>query len=109
MYILLVFNFYYVCQSETLNQSGDDQSVTDEASEVAGQGAMKMVAWRVMRDFVGLENSDKVTRDAMINFSYYLTIGNMDDAFKSIKLIKRSDLFVYVIYLPTFPTDSYSS
>uniref|UniRef100_A0A4W5Q9V8 Intraflagellar transport 140 n=1 Tax=Hucho hucho TaxID=62062 RepID=A0A4W5Q9V8_9TELE len=36
----------------------------------------------------GLENCEKATRDAMLNFSFYLTIGNMDEAFKSIKLIK---------------------
>ena len=48
-----------------------------------------MVSRRVMRDFVGLENADKSARDAMMNFSYYLTIGNMDEAFKAIKLIKR--------------------
>lgn len=42
-----------------------------------------------MRDFVGLEKSDKNTKDAMLNFSFYLTIGNMDEAFKAIKLIKR--------------------
>ena len=54
----------------------------------------KLVARHTMRDFVGLEKSDKVTREAMLNFSYYLTIGNMDEAFKAIKLIKRySTLF----------------
>uniref|UniRef100_A0A665V4G9 Intraflagellar transport 140 homolog (Chlamydomonas) n=1 Tax=Echeneis naucrates TaxID=173247 RepID=A0A665V4G9_ECHNA len=47
-----------------------------------------MVSRRALRDFVGLENSEKATRDAMLNFSFYLTIGNMDEAFKSIKLIK---------------------
>lgn len=48
-----------------------------------------MVSRRALRDFVGLENCDKVTRDAILNFSFYLTIGDMDKAFKSIKLIKR--------------------
>ena len=48
-----------------------------------------MVSRRLMRDFVGLENADKLVREAMMNFSYYLTIGNMDEAFKAIKLIKR--------------------
>ncbi|XP_041061994.1 intraflagellar transport protein 140 homolog isoform X2 [Carcharodon carcharias] len=48
----------------------------------------KMVAKRPLRDFVGLEDCDKTTRDAMLNFSFYLTIGDMDEAFKSIKLIK---------------------
>ncbi|MGH0149767.1 UNVERIFIED_CONTAM: hypothetical protein FKN15_049586 [Acipenser sinensis] len=49
----------------------------------------QMVSRRALRDFVGLEDCDKPTRDAMLNFSFYLTIGDMDEAFKSIKLIKR--------------------
>ncbi|MGH0139831.1 UNVERIFIED_CONTAM: hypothetical protein FKN15_009952 [Acipenser sinensis] len=49
----------------------------------------KMVSRQALRDFVGLEDCDKPTRDAMLNFSFYLTIGDMDEAFKSIKLIKR--------------------
>ncbi|XP_068610701.1 intraflagellar transport protein 140 homolog [Brachionichthys hirsutus] len=47
-----------------------------------------MVSRRVLRDFVGLEACEKATRDAMLNFSFYLTIGDMDEAFKSIKFIK---------------------
>ncbi|XP_061563720.1 intraflagellar transport protein 140 homolog [Cololabis saira] len=47
-----------------------------------------MVSRRALRDFVGLENCEKTTRDAMLNFSFYLTTGDMDEAFKSIKLIK---------------------
>ena len=53
----------------------------------------KLVARKIMRDFVGLESSDKGTRDAMMNFSFYLAVGNMDEAFKAIKLIKRFALF----------------
>ncbi|XP_037319020.2 intraflagellar transport protein 140 homolog [Pungitius pungitius] len=53
----------------------------------AAQSA-RMVSRRALRDFVGLEDCDKATRDAMLNFSFYLTIGDMDEAFKSIKLIK---------------------
>lgn len=52
-----------------------------------------MVSRKALRDFVGLENCEKATRDAMLNFSFYLTIGDMDEAFKSIKLIKR---YVYI-------------
>lgn len=48
---------------------------------------------KVMRDFVGLENSDKLARDAMMNFSFYLTLGNMDEAFKAIKLIKSGTVW----------------
>ncbi|ETE71482.1 hypothetical protein L345_02700, partial [Ophiophagus hannah] len=49
----------------------------------------QMVARRPMRDFIGLEECDKTTCEAMLNFSFYLTIGDMDEAFKAIKLIKR--------------------
>ncbi|NWZ55925.1 IF140 protein, partial [Haliaeetus albicilla] len=57
----------------------------------AESGSIKvsqMVVRRPMRDFIGLGDCDKTTRDAMLNFSYYLTAGDMDEAFKSIKLIK---------------------
>jgi intraflagellar transport protein 140 len=42
----------------------------------------------LMPDFDGLSNCDKTTKDAIINFSYHLTIGNMDEAFKAIRAIK---------------------
>lgn len=49
----------------------------------------QVVGRRPLRDFVGLEDCDKPTRDAMLNFSFFVTVGDMDEAFKSIKLIKR--------------------
>ncbi|NWV82998.1 IF140 protein, partial [Dasyornis broadbenti] len=58
------------------------------ASEFGSGTVPQMVARRPMRDFVGLGDCDKTTQDAMLNFSYYLTAGDMDEAFKSIKLIK---------------------
>lgn len=48
-----------------------------------------MVTKHTMRDFIGLENADLEARKAMMNFSYLSAIGNMDEAFKAIKLIKR--------------------
>ncbi|XP_068236628.1 intraflagellar transport protein 140 homolog isoform X1 [Palaemon carinicauda] len=51
------------------------------------------VTQKVMRDFVGLESCDKPTKDAMLNFSFFLSIGNMDDAFKSIKAIKSETVW----------------
>jgi intraflagellar transport protein 140 len=63
------------------------------ASDMLGAGETplnKHIIQRTMREFVGLESSaDASTREALINFSYYLTAGNMDEAFKAIKLIKR--------------------
>lgn len=60
------------------------QSTTEAAAQFS-----RMVSRRSLRDFVELENCDKATRDAMLNFSFYLTIGDMDEAYKSIKHIKR--------------------
>ncbi|XP_033373821.1 intraflagellar transport protein 140 homolog isoform X4 [Parus major] len=58
------------------------------ASESGSGTVPQMVARRPMRDFIGLGDCDSTTQDAMLNFSYYLTAGDMDEAFKSIKLIK---------------------
>lgn len=63
-----------------------------------------MVVRRIMRDFVGLEDSDKNIKDVMFNFSYYLIIGNMDEVFKAIKFIKRQVFYIvgvkngYIMY-----------
>jgi len=50
-----------------------------------------MVIQRVHRDFVGLEEAEKSAKVAMMDFSFYLTLGDMDEAFKAIKVIKRFD------------------
>uniref|UniRef100_A0A8C0VEY6 Intraflagellar transport 140 n=1 Tax=Cyanistes caeruleus TaxID=156563 RepID=A0A8C0VEY6_CYACU len=61
----------------------------EKAASESGSGTVsQMVARRPMRDFIGLGDCDSTTQDAMLNFSYYLTAGDMDEAFKSIKLIK---------------------
>ena len=60
-----------------------------------------------MRDFIGMTKADANTTDALLNFSYYLTIGDMDEAFKAIKLIKKyknenrffSNWFLNIFYL----------
>ncbi|XP_058142679.1 intraflagellar transport protein 140 homolog isoform X2 [Dasypus novemcinctus] len=48
------------------------------------------VGRRPLRDFAGLEDCDAPTRDAMLNFSFFAAVGDMDEAFKSIKLIRRT-------------------
>ncbi|XP_004750849.1 intraflagellar transport protein 140 homolog isoform X2 [Mustela putorius furo] len=56
--------------------------------EEQGDSGCPCVGRRPLRDFVGLEDCDKATRDAMLHFSLFVTVGDMDEAFKSIKLIK---------------------
>uniref|UniRef100_UPI00358F9C54 intraflagellar transport protein 140 homolog n=1 Tax=Myxine glutinosa TaxID=7769 RepID=UPI00358F9C54 len=46
------------------------------------------VTWRALRDFVGLEDCAEETKDALLKFSYHLTVGNTEEAFRAIRLIK---------------------
>ena len=52
-----------------------------------------LIERRMLRDCAGLEMTDKKTKDAIVNFSIYLSIGNMDEAFKSIKSIKSEHVW----------------
>ena len=46
---------------------------------------------QTMRDFIGLEvNLEDETKRALVDFSYYLTIGNMDEAYRAVRLVKDS-------------------
>ena len=69
----------------------DDNSATSAPvfGKAAPVPARQVVTKHTMRDFLGLENSSEETKKAMMDFSYLSTIGNMDEAFKAIKLIKR--------------------
>ncbi|KAF5285788.1 hypothetical protein FQA39_LY04249 [Lamprigera yunnana] len=47
----------------------------------------------VMSDFSGLESCNKTTKQAILDFSYNLSLGNMDAAFKAIKLIQSAGVW----------------
>ncbi|XP_064637216.1 intraflagellar transport protein 140 homolog [Lineus longissimus] len=84
---------YYYFIKKTEESEDQTAQITDRPQTSMPNTLSKLVARWTMRDFVGLEYSDKNTRDAMLNFSYYLTIGNMDEAFKAIKLIKNESVW----------------
>jgi intraflagellar transport protein 140 len=65
--------------------------MTDETA--AHATAASRLKSRVMRDFVGLETVDDATRAALLDFSYFLTVGNMDEAYKAVKLIKNPSVW----------------
>lgn len=46
-----------------------------------------------MKDFLGLENVDEATKKAIMNFSFYLTVGNMDEAYNSVRNIKNNTVW----------------
>ncbi|KAM9837971.1 intraflagellar transport protein 140 homolog [Aulostomus maculatus] len=84
--------YYFSCKPGDMDPGTAELSATsappNQPTKGLGDQVPHMVSRRALRDFVGLENCEKSTRDAMLNFSFYLTIGDMDEAFKSIKLIK---------------------
>ena len=46
-----------------------------------------------MKDYLGLENVDETTKKAILNFSFYLTVGNMDEAYNSVRNIKNNTVW----------------
>ena len=42
---------------------------------------------KVMRDFVGMDGVNDVTRKALLDFSYNLTLGKLDEAYRAVKTI----------------------
>ena len=63
---------------------------TKSTSAVGLSPSQSIVVRRVHRDFVGLESCDAATRSAVINFSYHLTVGDMDEAFRATRIVKWS-------------------
>ncbi|XP_075035600.1 intraflagellar transport protein 140 homolog [Mixophyes fleayi] len=72
---------------------GEQEEDKPVAAEVGTPRVPNMVAKKPLRDFIGLEDCEKATRDALLNFSFYLTVGDMDEAFKAIKLIKSETVW----------------
>lgn len=42
-----------------------------------------------MKDFQGIDNLDDMTISAIMNFNFNLSIGNLDEAYKSIKQVQN--------------------
>ena len=61
---------------------------TKSTSSAGLSPSQSIVVRRPHRDFVGLESCDTATRSAVINFSYHLTVGDMDEAFRAIRIVK---------------------
>lgn len=53
----------------------------------------RVLSVQPLRDFVGLEDADHDTRVAMMEFSYQLTVGNLDEAFKAVRLVANENVW----------------
>ncbi|KAL3931135.1 MAG: hypothetical protein SGPRY_001256 [Prymnesium sp.] len=47
----------------------------------------------VMREFVNMEDANEEVQHALVNFYYYLTIGDMDEAHRAVKLVKSTSVW----------------
>lgn len=47
------------------------------------------IEMRPLRDFFGMEQCNSATKSALIDFGYYLAIGNMDEAYKAVKTVEN--------------------
>ncbi|KAK1948293.1 Intraflagellar transport protein 140 [Phytophthora citrophthora] len=48
---------------------------------------------QIMRDFTGLDKVNSEARQALIDFCYFMTVGNMDEAYRSVKLIENPSVW----------------
>jgi intraflagellar transport protein 140 len=66
---------------------------TAPTSVTSPQRELTTVARLSMKDYVGLETSETATLKAVADFSFHSALGNMDKAFRAIKLIKSEKVW----------------
>ena len=86
--------FFTRCGSAPAREAGDADAEEGNVSKNIGEPADNVgLCGRVMRDFVGLDDADARTRSALLDFSFYLTVGNMDEAHRAVRLIKSPSVW----------------
>jgi intraflagellar transport protein 140 len=72
----------------------EEDEEAEEKEEKKEDGASSMIILRKpMKDFVGLENVQEDIKQAIMNFSFHLTVGNMDEAYNSVRNIKNNTVW----------------
>lgn len=46
-----------------------------------------------LHDFKGINHDDEIIKNSILNFSFHLTAGNLDEAYKSVKNIQNSAIW----------------
>lgn len=72
---LIVPRLYFV---SSVVKSNEKESVEENDVKVMS---------KVMRDFVGLEDCNEATKAALLDFSYNITLGKVDDAYRAVRAI----------------------
>ena len=70
----------------------DEDDMDDEKEQDQNQSNM-IILRKSMKDFQGLELVSNDIKEAIMNFSFYLTVGNMDEAYKHVMGIKNNNVY----------------
>ncbi|DBA86980.1 TPA: hypothetical protein ACH3X2_000362 [Trebouxia sp. C0005] len=65
----------------------------DTTSEAVKSHQRQVVHQTVMHTFIGMQDVDRQTSRALLDFSYHLAIGDMNEAYKAVKLVKTAGLW----------------
>lgn len=82
--------FYYMGRKQTAAQ---DEEEDEEEKPQDDDESNLLIIRKSMKDFVGLENVEESIKKAIMNFSHYLTVGNMDEAYNSVRNIKNQTVW----------------
>ena len=71
----------------------EDEDEDEDTEKVDTSQSTMIILRKPMKDFVGLENVQEDIKQAIMNFSFYLTVGNMDGAYNSVRNIKNNTVW----------------
>ena len=80
--------FYFM--GRKIEEEDEDEETTQDTEK---GGSNMIILRKPMKDFVGLENVEEEVKQAIMNFSFYLTVGNMDEAYNSVRNIKNNTVW----------------
>lgn len=81
---------YFYHMGQQIDENEDEDNV--DKPETENQANM-LILRKPMKDFAGLENVDDETKKAILNFSFFLTVGNMDEAYNSVRNIQNNSVW----------------
>jgi intraflagellar transport protein 140 len=76
-----------------IEEEDSSSSEEEEKKEDDKAGSNMIILRKSMKDFVGLETVGEDIKQAIMNFSFFLTVGNMDEAYNSVRNIKNNTVW----------------
>lgn len=79
----------HIFYRKVARQARDEEAVVSNCESIDNIG----VLFRTMRDFVGIEHLTDVVKTSLLDFSYFLTLGKLDDAYRVVKEINSPSIW----------------